>query len=174
MDPQRDRRPGPHPRLMRSKRRFRSPRALRATRAGGCFIAIIFGVGFAALNTGNNLLYLVLALILAFLVLGGLLSEASLRGIRVTRLLPRELIACTPNRIVLRVHNDQQRVTAFAVAVADHIDSRHASEVSGQVFALRVGPQESTDRSYVMEPTQRGDLHFEACGFQLASLSGSS
>jgi hypothetical protein len=31
-------------------------------------------VGFAALNTGNNLLYLVLSLMLAFLVLSGVLS----------------------------------------------------------------------------------------------------
>ena len=76
---------------------MKPPRALRATRAGWCFIAIIFGVGFAALNTGNNLLYLVLALMLAFLVLSGLLSEASLRGLRVERHLPRELFALAPN-----------------------------------------------------------------------------
>ena len=53
---------------------------LRPTRAGWLFFVIIFGVGFAALNTGNNLLYLVLALMLSFLVLSGLLSESALRG----------------------------------------------------------------------------------------------
>ena len=189
MDPERDRRPGSDPPLTptpataaartaaphtaaphterragvraRARRRFRPPRKLRATRAGWCFIAIIFGVGFAALNTGNNLLYLVLALMLAFLVLSGLLSEASLRGIRVERLLPRELFACGPNRVVLRVHNAQKRVASFAISLADHVESPTGSRAVGRSFALRVGPRERSDRSYVFEPARRGDLHFE-------------
>ena len=74
MDHQRDRRSGRRPALMQKRSRLRPPRSLRATRAGWCFIAIIFGVGFAALNTGNNLIYLIIALLLAFLVLSGLLS----------------------------------------------------------------------------------------------------
>jgi nicotinamidase-related amidase len=123
MDHERDRRPGPNPALTRSRLRFRPPRSLRATRAGWCFIAIIFGVGFAALNTGNNLLYLVLSLMLAFLVLSGLLSETSLRGIRVKRLLPRELIACSANRVALRIHNDQKRIASFAIVLDDHIET---------------------------------------------------
>ena len=39
---------------------------LRPTRAGWIFFLLTFGVGFAALNTGNNLLYLVLSLMLSF------------------------------------------------------------------------------------------------------------
>ena len=85
MDRERDRRSRRDSALRRARRRLRPPRSLRATRAGWCFVAIIFGVGFAALNTGNNLLYLVFALMLAFLVLSGVLSEASLRGIRIER-----------------------------------------------------------------------------------------
>ena len=44
-------------------RRLRPPRRLRFTREGKYFIGITFGVGFAAVNTGNNLLYLVLGLL---------------------------------------------------------------------------------------------------------------
>ena len=67
----------------RARRWLRPPRTLRPTRAGWSFFALCFGVGFAALNTGNNLLYLVMALMLAFLVLSGVLSEADyLRIIR--------------------------------------------------------------------------------------------
>lgn len=146
---------------MRSRRGFRSPRSLRATRAGWCFIAIIFGVGFAALNTGNNLLYLVLALMLAFLVLSGLLSETSLRGIRVERVLPRELIARSPNRIVLRIHNEQKYVASFAVALEDQIEAERGPESAGRSFALRVGPEESVERSYLFEPRRRGELQFD-------------
>ena len=161
MDPERDRRPGSDPTLTRSRRRFQPPRKLRATRAGWCFIAIIFGVGFAALNTGNNLLYLVLALMLAFLVLSGLLSEASLRGISVARRLPRELLARSQNRVVLRVQNAQTRIASFAISLEDQIETERAKQTVGRSFALRVGPGQFADRSYVFEPERRGDLHFD-------------
>ena len=81
---------------------------LRPTRAGWSFFVLTFGVGFAALNTGNNLLYLVLSQMLAFLVLSGILSEAALRGIRVERELPRDIFAgLSPNRVLLHIHNTQ-------------------------------------------------------------------
>jgi uncharacterized protein (DUF58 family) len=143
------------------RRRFRPPRRLRATRAGWCFVAIVFGVGFAALNTGNNLLYLVLALMLSFLVLSGLLSEMSLRGIRLERRLPSELFAGHPNRLVLRVHNDQKRSTAFAVSLEDWIQGPEGPSTAGRAFALRIGPGEHVDRSYAWSPERRGDVAFD-------------
>jgi uncharacterized protein (DUF58 family) len=146
---------------------LRPPRSLRATRAGWCFIAIIFGVGFAALNTGNNLLYLVLALMLAFLVLSGLLSEASLRGIHIDRLLPREIFAGSPNRVVLRVHNRQRRNAAFAITIEDQFETDSGFEVAGRAFALRIGPQSAEDRSYLFEPERRGEFQFE--GFRVST-----
>jgi len=44
------------------------------------------GVGVGALNTGNNLLYLVLGLLLSAIVVSGILSEHSLRNVEVRRL----------------------------------------------------------------------------------------
>jgi uncharacterized protein (DUF58 family) len=43
-------------------------------------------VGFGALNTGNNLLYLLLGLMLAMIVMSGVLSERTLGGLEVRRL----------------------------------------------------------------------------------------
>jgi uncharacterized protein (DUF58 family) len=139
------------------------PRTLRATRAGWCFVVIVFGVGFAALNTGNNLLYLVLSLLLAFLVLSGLLSESSLRGLRVERRLPREIFAGAPNRISLRIHNDLSRTPSFAVSIEDLFAGDEELEESGRSFVLRVGPKDAVDRSYDFEPSRRGDMAFVAC-----------
>jgi uncharacterized protein (DUF58 family) len=139
------------------------PRSLRATRAGWCFFAIVFGVGFAALNTGNNLLYLVLSLLLAFLVLSGLLSESSLRGIRVERRLPGEIFAKAPNRIALRVHNRLGRTPSFAILIEDRIAGPDGDQEAGRAFVLRVGPKSHIDRSYFFEPEARGELAFSCC-----------
>ena len=134
------RRPDDRPALTeRLRRRLRPSRTLRPTRAGWCFFLITFGVGFAALNTGNNLLYLVLSLMLAFLVLSGVLSEAALRGVRVRRRLPRELFAGSAATLGLEIHNAQRRVASFAIVVADRVQEDGFPErAGGRVFALRV------------------------------------
>ena len=154
--------PARSPLRARLARWLRPPRALRPTLAGWLFFAITLGVGFAALNTGNNLMYLVLSLMLAFLLLSGVLSESSLRGIRVRRQLPRELYAGFENKIVLEISNSQRRVAAFAVVVED----RRATPEPGppnrpRAFALRVGAGETLRRAYDFRPDRRGHVQFE-------------
>lgn len=160
--PRNSRSPARSPLRARLARWLRPPRALRPTRAGWLFFAITLGVGFAALNTGNNLMYLVLSLMLAFLLLSGVLSESSLRGIRVRRQLPRELYAGFDNKIVLEISNNQRRVAAFAVVVEDR---RAAPEPAPsdrpRVFALRVGAGETLRCAYGFRPERRGRVIFE-------------
>jgi uncharacterized protein (DUF58 family) len=122
---------------------------------------LAFGVGFAALNTGNNLLYLVLSLMLAFLVLSGVLSESALRGIRVRRQLPRDFFAEQGVGVGLEISNELSRVPAFAVLVEDRVCERGRGERSaGRAFALRIDPSTTEIRSYNFTPTCRGNLVF--------------
>lgn len=171
MDPARDpgsdarpalrRRSRPSPVFARTRSRLRPPRTLRPTRAGWAFFAITFGVGFAALNTGNNLLYLVLALMLAFLVLSGVLSESALRGIQLRRQLPREIYAERPVRVGLEIANSQRRAVAYAVVVEDRVsDPGGDDRAAGRAFALRIGPGERELRSYTFRPERRGRQEF--------------
>lgn len=162
MDPSRNPRAGGRPSLRaRLLRRLRPPRRLRPTRAGWIFFAITFGVGFAAFNTGNNLLYLVFSLMLAFLVLSGVLSESALRGIRVRRRLPRELFAGRVAPVELQVTNEQSRVPAFAIVVEDRIrEEGDPPRAAGRTFALRIGAGETESRSYRFEPRHRGEVAF--------------
>ncbi|HVN38661.1 MAG TPA: DUF58 domain-containing protein [Myxococcota bacterium] len=146
----------------RLRRWLRPPRRLRPTGAGWSFFAFTFGVGFAALNTGNNLLYLVLALMLAFLVLSGVLSESALRGIEVRRRLPAELFAGRPARVALEIHNAQRRAAAFAVVVEDRAaDADLGDCATGRCVALRIAPGACEVRSYAFTPERRGALCFE-------------
>lgn len=141
-------------------RLLRPRRSLRPSRAGWLFVAITFGVGFAALNTGNNLLYLVLSLMLAFLVLSGFLSESALRGVRVERILPRELHAGCANPVTLRIHNAERRVASFAIVVEDRLRGPRGPVAAGRCFALHVAPGETVVRRYALVPERRGDLEF--------------
>jgi uncharacterized protein (DUF58 family) len=140
---------------------LRPPRQLRPTRAGWSFFALTFGIGFAALNTGNNLLYLVLSLMLAFLVLSGVLSESALRGVALRRRVPRELYAESDAWVSVEIHNQQRRVVAYALVVEDRwIDDAGRERAAGRCFALRIGPGAGETRSYRLCPERRGELAF--------------
>ncbi len=105
-------------RLLRAWRRFwRPPRRLRTTPAGRTYLVLTFGVGLGALNTGNNLLYLVLGLQLSIVVVSGILSERCLRRAQVRRLLPAAPRARSPFHLGwgLRLEKGE----AFALSVAE-------------------------------------------------------
>lgn len=105
-------------RLVRAWRRFLTPpRRLRTTPAGRTYLVLTFGVGLGALNTGNNLLYLVLGLQLSIVVVSGILSERCVRRVQVRRLLPAFPRARTPFHLgwALRLENGQ----SFALSVSE-------------------------------------------------------
>jgi transglutaminase-like putative cysteine protease/uncharacterized protein (DUF58 family) len=72
---------------------FTAPRRLAATREGKWFLALTLGVGIAAVNTGNNLLFIVLSANLSIVVVSGILSEMTLRGVRASVSQPSEAFA---------------------------------------------------------------------------------
>lgn len=88
---------------------LRPPRRLRPTRDGLWFLLATLGVGFAAVNTGNNLLFFVMGLLLAAIVISGVLSESNLRGLRLRRELPRGVFAGEPSSARLVVDNTKPR-----------------------------------------------------------------
>lgn len=149
------------------QRWLRPPRTLRPTRAGWIFFALTLGVGFAALNTGNNLMYMVLSLLLSFLVLSGVLSESALRGIHVRRMLPAELVTEREAIVGVEVSNRQGRVPSYAVVVEDVIRVAGVERPAGRAFALRVAPGSRELRSYRFTPPARGPLLFR--GFRVAT-----
>jgi len=64
-------------------RRFRPPRRIFPTKAGWVAFFAPFVLGMAAINAGNNLLFLLLGACLGAIVISGIMSERALRGIEV-------------------------------------------------------------------------------------------
>src|SRR5258705_5478279 len=82
---------------------FRPPRRLKFTREGKFFVGITLGVGIAAINTANNLLYLLLGLLLALMVVTGIMSQISLRDLTVVRRLPLRPQLARPHTVQIEV-----------------------------------------------------------------------
>lgn len=90
----------------------------RVTREGAVYLAGIFIVLLAALNTGNNLLFLVLGCMIAGIFLSGILSWITLTGIELHLELPEHVFAGEPAPAVVELTNLKRMLPSFALCVA--------------------------------------------------------
>ncbi len=140
------------------------PRRLKLTREGKYFIFITFGVGVAAINTGNNLLYLLLGMLLSLIIVSGVLSELSLRHLTVTRRLPPRAQVGRPHLVEIEVYNHKQRVPSYAIEVED---LRAGQPADKRCFFLKISPHSAQVAAYRRTPARRGrDQHV---GFRVAT-----
>ncbi len=87
------------------------------------------GVAVGAMNTGNNLVYAVLAVMMGILVVNNVLAEWNLRGLTARRSLPTELFAGQPARGALIVENPRRVGPALALHVQELDGGRAAAEI---------------------------------------------
>ena len=71
-------------------------------------------IGFAAWNTGNNLLYLVLSAMLAFLVAANLIARLSLGDVAVQLRFPDHIFAGEPASLNVTLLNHKRLCPATA------------------------------------------------------------
>ena len=126
-------------------RRMRLPRRLKFTREGKFFVGITLGVGFAAINTGNNLLYLLLGLLLALIVVSSIMSELSLRDLSVVRRLPQRAQVGRPHLVEIEVFNHKSRVPSYAIEVED---LRFGQPADKRCFFLKISPKSAQVAAY--------------------------
>jgi uncharacterized protein (DUF58 family) len=118
---------------------------IRLTREGRIFLAITIGVGLAAINTGNNLLYLVLGWLLSLIVASGALSNATLRGLRAWRRVPVGIHAGRPFLMEVAVENRKRRLASYAIEVEDMLERRALDK---RCYFLKLPPGRTLRASY--------------------------
>ena len=118
-------------RLRAWRARLRAWRRIRFTLAGGVFTLGAFAVGFAAINTGNNLLYLLLGAMLGFVAVSGWLSEQTIRALDFDRHTPRGTPVGREVRIDYVVRNRKSRLPTMALEL-------YEEGLRGGAFAGRI------------------------------------
>lgn len=112
---------GPLGRVLAGARRLygrvRAWRRISFTAGGVIFTVGTTAVGFAALNTGNNLLYLLLGAMLGFIAVSGWLSEQAIRDLRVERRIPRATTVGRDVVLTYHVRNLKRRFPSLAVEI---------------------------------------------------------
>src|SRR4051812_6033503 len=144
--------------------RLKPPRRLKFTREGKFFVGITLGVGFAAINTGNNLLYLLLGMLLALIIVSGLMSEISLRDLTVVRRLPLRAQVGRAHLVEIEVFNHKGKIPSYAIEVED---LRAGQPADKRCFFLKISPKSAQVAAYRRTPAKRGrDRHV---GFRIAT-----
>lgn len=95
--------------------RFDSP--VEPTAGGGIFLVIIVVVGFAAWNTGNNLLFLILSILCSTLFVGWISARTSLRDLTVSARFPDHIFAGEPSPVIVTLRNTKRLLPSLSVLI---------------------------------------------------------
>jgi uncharacterized protein (DUF58 family) len=89
---------------------------IRINKSGTLYIALTVVIGFSAVNTGNNLVYLIASALLSYMLVSGLFGRNNLRRLQVHLIFPEEVFAGTETLVGVRLEC-RRRWPAFLVAV---------------------------------------------------------
>jgi uncharacterized protein (DUF58 family) len=89
----------------------------RPTKEGITFLGLSIFVGVAALNTGNNLLYLIFGMMLSFIAISGFMSMINLSRIDVQHLTPENIFALTPISFKFFITNKKIFLPSYSLTV---------------------------------------------------------
>ena len=145
-------------------RQFRSPRRLSFTREGRINVILAVGVGFAAINTGNNLLYLLLGWLLSFIIASGILSEMTLKRLTVERRPPPRVFAGEPFLMEVVIKNEKLARASFSIEVEDLVGK---TPLDKRCYFLKIPAGKSQRTSYRHTFVRRG--LYTLTGYRIAT-----
>jgi uncharacterized protein (DUF58 family) len=145
-------------RLLSRMRYLAIRRSLRLTSEGVRFLLFTVGIGVAAVNTGNNLFYLLLAMMLSLIVVSGLLSEQCVRRLNFHRHVPDLIMANEPTMITVSLTNRSRWLPSFSIRL---LDVAYGQDLDRGLFVDHVPAQRSTLLSYPILAATRGRLRLE-------------
>src|SRR3989441_4667110 len=124
------------------------------TAVGIIYVLAVLLIGIAALNTGNNLLYIIVAAMLAAIVVSGFASALVLRNLELDVRLPEHVFAMRPvlGRIIVR--NPRRWLPSFSIRVVpSKADNKKRWHWEPYTFA--VPSQRPPEQQWIRLPDRR-------------------
>ena len=138
----------------------------RLTRDGVIYLIALCIVVMAAVNTGNNLLFMILACALAAILISGVLSRAVLTGIEMKFDLPEHIFAEQPVLAEIELRNEKQMWPSFSLRVVGEGKDDSSLILAKAVYFPYI-PRDSAVRQKVeLRFPRRGVYHQEAFGIR--------
>jgi uncharacterized protein (DUF58 family) len=136
----------------------------RVTRQGWIYILGIVLVALAAINTGNNLLFLILASLIASILMSGILSSITLAGVELKLDLPEHIFSGQTIRANVELHNEKLSLPSFSLRVeaTKKKGQEAAALLETPVYFPYLPRQQSVQQSVPLLFSQRGLYRQEA------------
>jgi uncharacterized protein (DUF58 family) len=109
----------------------------KLTKEGVVYVIGVFVIALAALNTGNNLLFMILASMLAGIIVSGILSSIVLTGILLKLELPEHIFAEQPVLATLEIENEKLTLPSFSLRVAGAVEKVKKGATKAEITAER-------------------------------------
>jgi uncharacterized protein (DUF58 family) len=90
---------------------------IKITKAGWIYVLLTIVVGFAAVNTANNLIYILASALLSYMLISGVFGRKNIHALTVQVLYPEELYAGTPTPVTVRLINPRTILPALLIRV---------------------------------------------------------
>jgi len=136
----------------------------RITFQGWIYFGGLLLVALAALNTGNNLLFLILASLIALLLMSGILSAITLAGIGLRLVLPEHIFAGQPVRAMVELENEKLTLPSFSLRVeaAKAKNAQPAALLDTPVYFPYLPKHDRVQQTIPVTFPRRGTYHQEA------------
>lgn len=138
-------------------------RTLQLTREGSGFIFLIFGVGLGAINTGNNLLYLVLAMCCSLVAVSGVLSELALKKVTLSVRFKEGIYAEEPSSITFILKNNKKTIPSYSLTVDFPSKFFTDARLENQANFFQITAGSLSEKTVRFIASRRGWLKIDSC-----------
>ncbi len=97
---------------------------IRIKRAGYLFMIISILLGISAVNTGNNLLYIVVSFMLSLMLISGFMARYNLRGLSIRLIQTSEVFAEKPASFRIVVENGKRFPSFILIIASEEAEGR--------------------------------------------------
>lgn len=138
----------------------------RLTRDGIIYLAAVGILILAAVNTGNNLLFMMLACSLAGILISGVLSRAVLTGIELKFDLPEHIFAEQPVLAEMELRNEKQTWPSLSLLVVGEGQGETAAILTRPVFFPYITRRGAARQKVELNFPRRGVYQQDAFGIR--------
>jgi uncharacterized protein (DUF58 family) len=136
-------------------KRVREALDFEVTRAGALYVLVVLVIGVAALNTGNNLLYIVVAAMLAAIAVSGIASAFCLRGLELDLKVPDHIFARTDVAATLCVRNPRRWGPSLSISAVPAESSKMRKRWRWVATTFPVPPWRPPERQWLQLPDRK-------------------
>jgi uncharacterized protein (DUF58 family) len=136
------------------------------TREGIVYLTGVFVLVLAAVNTGNNLLFMILGCCLAAILISGVLSRSVLTGIELKFDLPEHIFAEQPVLAELELRNDKPLLPSFSLRVIGENKEGKAQVLGSPVFFPYIPWSSAARQKVELRFPRRGVYRQDAFGIR--------